>query len=329
MLAATSEIPTMIGVETLRFADAGNLEAARTWLNWARESITSGGGDDPLAGPPFARLWQKETATATADEIHLAAASLLTDKAFAADGAKVLAALRDKASSDDAKTAVDVALVNDYATTREWAKALPIAERLAGAHPDSDFLFGAYAISLGETGKVAEGEKLANERLAKRPKNETAMRALQNLAARRGDYDTAEKWSRQIVDAAASDENDYNEAAWVALFRGKDLDRATEDARHATSDGNGGSAAALHTLAAVYAETGNAVEARQALLKSLDSRPSSEPRSADWFVLGRIAETYGVSEAATAAYKRVTKEEPNGLTTWELTQKRLATLNVK
>jgi transglutaminase-like putative cysteine protease/tetratricopeptide (TPR) repeat protein len=326
LLAATSDAPSLIGHHALQLANAGKLDAARTWLNWARESIAAGGGDDPLDGAPFAKLWQKETATATADEIRVAAAALMDSKEFGKDSAAILEPARDKAANDAAKTAIDIALVKAYVQTKDWAKALPISERLATAHPDSDSAFAQYTITLAENGKAADAEKLANERLAKRAKNEAAMRALQNLTARRGDYESAEKWARKLIEDVEPNENDYNEAAWVALFRGKELDRAIEDARHATSDGSGGSAAALHTLAAVYAETGNTTEARQALLKSLDSRASAEPRSFDWFVLGRIAESYGVSDAAAAAYKRVTKEEPNGLTTWELTQKRLASL---
>jgi hypothetical protein len=326
LLAATSDAPSLIGHHALQLANAGKLDAARTWLNWARESIAAGGGDDPLDGAPFAKLWQKETATATADEIRVAAAALMDSKEFGKDSAAILEPARDKAANDAAKTAIDIALVKAYVQTKDWAKALPISERLATAHPDSDSAFAQYTITLAENSNAADAEKLANERLAKRAKNEAAMRALQNLTARRGDYEAAEKWARKLIEDVEPNENDYNEAAWVALFRGKELDRAIEDARHATSDGSGGSAAALHTLAAVYAETGNTTEARQALLKSLDSRASAEPRSFDWFVLGRIAESYGVSDAAAAAYKRVTKEEPNGLTTWELTQKRLASL---
>jgi tetratricopeptide (TPR) repeat protein len=327
LLAGMSNVPSMIGAEALKFAGEGKLDIARTWLNWAREVVAAGGGEDPLSGPPFARLWQKDTASATADEIRAAAASLLSEKEFARDGAGMLEPLRDKAASEDAKTAIDVALARDYRLLNDWAKLTPVAERLTKAHPDSDSAFMLYSDGLSGSGKGADAEKLANERLARHPKDSAAMRALLMTMSRRGDYEAAEAWAQRLVDGATPTAGDYNDAAWVALFRGKDLQRAIEDARHATGDGNGGNAAALHTLAAVYAETGNTVEARQALLKSLDSGPTGEPRSHDWFVLGRIAETYGVSDAASAAYKRVKKEEPDGLTTWELTQRRLASLH--
>jgi len=153
------------------------------------------------------------------------------------------------------------------------------------------------------------------------------MRSLIATATRRGDYEVAESWARKIVDDVNPSAVDYNNAALIALFRGKELDRAIEDAQRATKEGNAGSAASLHTLAAIYAETGNTVEARQALMKSLDLRPTSDPTSVDWFVLGRIAEAYGVTDAAATAYKRVKKEDPDGMTTWELTQRRLAAMH--
>jgi hypothetical protein len=47
LLAALSTSPDMIGASALKLANDGKTEAARTWLNWARESIAAGGGDDP------------------------------------------------------------------------------------------------------------------------------------------------------------------------------------------------------------------------------------------------------------------------------------------
>ena len=56
---------------------------------------------------------------------------------------------------------------------------------------------------------------------------------------------------------------------------------------------------------------------------------SDEPRSADWFVIGRIAENYGVNNAAAEAYGKVEKSDATGMSTYELTQKRMAALKTK
>jgi tetratricopeptide (TPR) repeat protein len=323
-LAGVSDPSDTIAISVLKLANDGKVDAARIWLNWVRESVTAGGGDDPLSGPAFARIWQKEKQTATLDEVRAGAAALMYSKDSAAEAAVVLAALRAKADRDETKTALDLALSRDYMVAKDWANLLPVAERLSKAHPDSGTAFGRWSIALARLGRVADAEALANERLARLPKDRDALSALSNDSAQKGDYDTALSLARKLVDDLTPTNGDYNHAAWLALFRGKDFDQAIEDARRASSNNSWG---ALHTLAALYAETGKSTEARQALLKSIERRTSDQPMSVDWFVLGRIAENYGVSDAAAVAYKKVKKEEePDGTTTWELTQKRIAQL---
>jgi Flp pilus assembly protein TadD len=329
LLAALSTSPDMIGAAALKLANDGKIEAARTWLNWARESIAAGGGDDPLAGPPFAKLWQKEKPTASLDEIRLAAASLMSSKTHAKDGVPVLLALRDGAPTDDARTAVDVAITGAYIVLGDWNKTIPFAERLAKAHPDSGSAFSIWTSALVQAGRQDEALTIAKERLARLPKDEYAMRAMARIAASKGDYDTAVTWARRTVDEVNPTTNDYNEAAWMALFTEKELDRAIADARRATADEARASYGSLHTLAALYAASGKSVEARQTLFTAMDRKATDEPGSEDWFVLGRIAENYGVRDAALAAYKRVEKGVLTGTSTWELTQKRLATIGGK
>ncbi|HJW96239.1 MAG TPA: hypothetical protein VJ901_21705, partial [Thermoanaerobaculia bacterium] len=58
----------------------------------------------------------------------------------------------------------------------------------------------------------------------------------------------------------------------------------------------------------------------------LDKSRRDQPDSSDWYVLGRMAENYGVREAALAAYKRVDKKENDGASVWELAQRRLAAM---
>jgi len=80
VLSAVRNEPGLIGWSALRFADAGDLESARQWLNWARDEISIGGGDDPMRGPAFAVIWPKNKQTATEEEIRAAAASLMFSK---------------------------------------------------------------------------------------------------------------------------------------------------------------------------------------------------------------------------------------------------------
>ncbi|HEV7489110.1 MAG TPA: DUF3857 domain-containing protein [Thermoanaerobaculia bacterium] len=320
--AATSTVDT-IGAAVLAFAEAGDLESARTWLNWVREDVQAGGGDDPLHGLPFATLWPKDNAATNADEIRIAAASLMLRKGEDR-GLTLLLAQREKAN-DRTKTWIDVALGAAYTDRKDWKSVVPIAERLTVAYPDSDNAFRMHVFALSLSGRTAEAEELAKKRLTKKPKDDEALRALSSNAAKAHDYATAAKYAEELVDELSPTQNDYNNAAWFELFAGN-VTHAMENARRATAEESQTSAAALHTLATLYAETGKNIEARDALLRTLDKSRRDQPDSSDWYVLGRMAENYGVREAALAAYKRVDKKENDGASVWELAQRRLAVM---
>ncbi|MGH9419249.1 MAG: tetratricopeptide repeat protein, partial [Thermoanaerobaculia bacterium] len=321
--ASTFTVDT-IGASVLAFADAGDLETARQWLNWVREDVQVGGGDDPLRGMPFAALWPKDNTTANADEIRTAAASMMLRK-NESRGIPILVAMREKAANDRTKSWIDVALSAAYANRKDWKNVVPIAERLQAAYPDSDNAFSTLVFSLSLSGRTADADALAKKRLEKKPKDDEALRALSSNAANARDYASAAKYAERIVDELTPTQNDYNNAAWFELFVGN-VTHAMENARRATAEESQTSAAALHTLATLYAETGKNIEARDALLRTLDKSRRDQPDSSDWYVLGRMAENYGVRDAALAAYKRVVKKEGDGASVWELAQRRLAAM---
>jgi len=327
LISAVLHEPEMIGWSALRFVEAGDVESARRWLNWAREEITTGGGDDPLDTSPFATLWAKGKQNATADEVRVAAASLMLRKPYAEKALPILEAAREKATSDDQRLHIDLALSAIASFGHEWSELQAISERLLKAVPDSASAFNMRATALTEGDHFDEAEKFAKARLDKLPKDEDAIRALGRVAMARGRYDECDKYYRQVIDELQPSSVDYNNAAWNILFIGKDLDRAIGYARQASSRGG---ASSLHTLAALYAESGKSLEAREALLKSMDDAGRDDPASHDWYVLARIAENYGATDAALAAYARVKKpSHPSSDDTYVLAQRRLAAIGKK
>ncbi|HVR40910.1 MAG TPA: DUF3857 domain-containing protein [Thermoanaerobaculia bacterium] len=325
-IRAVDNPPGPFAMTVLQFADAGKLDAARTWLNWAREDAKSGSTDDPLTGSAFAAIWPKSKTTATLDEIRVAAAALMIHEGYESKSAPILVAARETAS-DDLKPKIDAALLNIYTTEQSWDKAVPVAQRLFAAYPDSRFAFNSYTTVLTNAGKHAEAAALANKRLEQLPKDSDALRALSDSAIQNGDFAAAEKFLLRIIDEQSPTTNDYNGMAWLALFTGNELDRAIGFARRAVGDDKAPDSASLHTLAALLAETGKGVEAREVLLRRLEVGSSSRPNSDDWYVLGRIAEDFGVSDAALAAYKRVEKSTSVRKTTsYELTARRMSAL---
>src|SRR5205085_6564507 len=141
VISASDKDAELIGWKVLGFADAGDIESGRKWLNWTRENISRASGDDPLAGSPFAVLWAKDKATATVDELRLAAASLMIKKRVSAKAEPILLAARATATTDDVRNAIDASLFAIYAIREDTAKALPVAQRLATALPSSPTAF--------------------------------------------------------------------------------------------------------------------------------------------------------------------------------------------
>jgi tetratricopeptide (TPR) repeat protein len=274
---------------------------------------------------PFASLWPKDNAATNAEEIRIAAASLMLHKDDER-GLPVLLSMRDKVTAERIKTWIDVAIAAAYTERKDWKNVVPIAERLLTAYPESDNAFRMHVFALSLSGRTAEAEEFGKKRLAKKPKDDEALRALSSNAAKARDYAAAAKYAEQLVDELSPTQNDYNNAAWFELFAGN-VTHAMENARRATAEESQTSAAALHTLATLYAETGKNIEARDALLRTLDKSRREQPDSSDWYVLGRMAENYGVRDAALAAYKRVVKKDPgDGASVWELAQRRLAVM---
>ncbi|HYR29373.1 MAG TPA: hypothetical protein VEU30_12960, partial [Thermoanaerobaculia bacterium] len=97
------------------------------------------------------------------------------------------------------------------------------------------------------------------------------------------------------------------------------LERALQHALQATGDKVEPDEHYFHTLATLYAEADKPLEAREAMLASMRLAQRYEPGDDDWYIIGRIAETYGVKDTAAAAYKRVPKAKENdydsGMTT--------------
>jgi tetratricopeptide (TPR) repeat protein len=295
-----------LGEAALLFADRGEIDRARVWLNWARENVWNGDGDDPLMRPPFAMVWPKAKQTATAEEVRLAAAMQIaghTDEKL-----DLLLKLRESAASDAIRTAIDVALVSAYSEHDRDAEALPVARRLHASHPDSTSAFYSLVSALYNTGHYDEATAMAKKRLERVPNDADALRLLAHIAAAKADYTAAETWAQQLIDNTTPIRNDFNNAAWYGLLTGN-LERAAKNALQATDDKDEAArdSAALHTLASIYAESDKPLQAREALLSSMDQGGREQPDADDWYVLGRIAETYGVREAAISAYKRVPK----------------------
>jgi transglutaminase-like putative cysteine protease/Flp pilus assembly protein TadD len=326
---ATTRFPAPIGLEVLDRISAGDLPGARLLLDWLREDWHLAGGDDPLAGAAFPRLWTKGK-DADAATMKLAAASILTAyKPTAAQGLVILEAAGDSAPSGTEKQNTLLALLDGHLHLDQYEKALAVSADLAKQYPESRRAFLAESFTLRALGRFDEAEALAADRSRLLSGDVDAMRALEYSAMDRGDYIKTHALTQKIIDEGKAQPEDLNAIAWISLFAPKVDPSDVEAALKATQLSNNNTSFS-HTLGCLYAELGKTKEAREVLVQSMDSLRLDEPDPNYWYAFGRIAEQYGERDVAITDYNRVTKpkrpiEIPDS--TYRLAQLRLQALH--
>jgi hypothetical protein len=315
-------------------------------------------GAGATAGPPGARAEEGAT-RADLEAARCAAASLAatgTGSANAAAGEAIVAVLRacrgtagngsaaagvaagsgagDSGAAEARQLALEVALAEAHAGMGRFRELLAVASGLAAARPDSTIAFGLQARALAGLARWADLAALAGQRLLARPEDVAALRVAAQAASRRGDLETAAGLLRRVVAGGRENAGDLNELAWLALVRGRADDQAVEDAQRAAALSGYRDAAALHTLASLYAERGRPAESYRIVVQSIEARPATgpgaaEPAAADWYVFGHLAESYGLPDVARRLYARVRPGRPDEidpLSAFRLAQARLAAL---
>lgn len=326
-IAASDDMYAQVGAEAFARAEAGDLVGARQWLDWARETLLPSGGDDPLGGSPFPRMWTKGSQDGSA-RIRLAAAALACGIPSLA--AVVEPVLRDTAAiRESGVSAEDLEIVSAFCelSQKKWDALAARTAKLLKTHPTSDRAFLFQSAALTRLARYDEAEKLANDRITRLPDDPIALQSLTMVRLAREDYAGVEKAGLALIAKGKATPVDYNNLAWNGLFT-KVTDKSIEWAQKGAGSSEKRNASGLHTLAALHADLGHSVQAREALLESIDVRGREEPEPHDWYVFGRIAENYGEVETAREDYTRVTpsKDGIRGGSTYWLAQKRLASL---
>jgi len=313
-----------LGREALRHLDAGDEAGARRWLEWAAVELPAPKGFfvDPFSASPFGFLWNvlKQNRLKTAAAI-LAAPGGKSDEAL-----QILSEFQQAETPKSQLLHVDRTLARAYIRRSEWERVLEIAQRVqpsykSASEPRQWKLLAL--LSLNRVGELNAGEEQHPTKV-----NDSAQAWAEGFrAAKRGDFDLSQKLLRPLADdpSAKADPQVFNELAWNALFRDEPpTEAALADAVKANAATNYRTTEYLHTLATVHAELGQGVEARKFLMQAIDAR-DGKTEHVDLYVLGRIAEGYGLKEIAARHYAQVERDEAAN-STYNLAQRGLKRL---
>jgi len=304
---ATDRAWPALGAEIVRLAGAGDAAGAARWLAWAREDVPGLPGDPASPAGILAAL-ARPGAPLDAAGARRAGAALL---AWADDRGETLPLLAP-APGDDAAARLALALARTEAAraAKRPAAALAAADDALAQDPASRDAFAAKAWALRRLGRAAEVDRAADAVLAHRPDDPEVLGLLASSRLLSGDLDGAAHTFRRLIDAGRATPPIYNDAAWLELFRGGATPLALDWARRAVEGSPAGERASQNTLAALHAALGQAGEAREVFLRSIEGKDKLDPE--DWYVFGRIAEAWGLDAAARAAYGRVEPSKVDG-----------------
>ncbi len=323
-LVASEDVIAGLALEALRSLARGEPEVARRWLDWAAEEYPELGIEDPLIERVFPRLWRAlEGADAAA--MRVAAATLLVEEGLTEAGVPILAERLAARPAGDEALLLRIAMLDAHMNERRFAEAHELAREVLAA-TGSKAAFGAAVDSLLALERFEEAEAAISKRLALAPDDRAALRAQGRLAAGRMDLDLHFATCQKLQELDAANGSTYNGWAWMHLFREPLAAEAVELAERAAQLTDYERWDVLHTLASVYASAGHPEAAYKTIVKGVDLKPDKTPGEADWYVLGRIAEEYGLDDDARAYYRRVGDDEEDGPTTAALATRRLASL---
>ncbi|MGA8406275.1 MAG: DUF3857 domain-containing protein [Candidatus Acidiferrales bacterium] len=324
----TSEKPNSIGLEILDRVASGDLTGARVLLDWEREDQHIAGGDDPLAGAAFPRIWTKGQ-EATAEQMKIAGAAILVQtKPTAKQGVAILEPLLASAPNDAAKLNIQLALASGYENLEAFDKLDAVTSDVAKQYPESRLLFLDRSQALRNLRRFDEADALANDRLKRLPDDVDAYVALSFLEQARDDYPAAIAFEQKIQASGKADGSTLNAIAWISLFTAKVTDADVQTAIR-SSQMSPNSWYILHTLGCLYAEVGKTREAHDVFLQAMDLDSLDEPNLQFWYGFGRIAEQFGERDLAVTDYNKVTAPKESADipgSTYLLAQRRLKVL---
>lgn len=212
------------------------------------------------------------------------------------------------AKSDLERARLTMVLAYAYVAQERWADIVPLGQELMKAYPNSVRAFSIAVMAYTRLNDFDEWEKLVRARMQEHPDELAYTRSAFELAVYRKQFGKAREIIKALIDKGEATSSDMNSYAWFALLLPDPIDQDSLDVAQRANDlTKNNNFAILHTLACIDAQAGKTSQARELLVKAMNSVNLEEPNSEIWFGFGLIAERYGVLDGAATMYGRIEK----------------------
>jgi hypothetical protein len=305
-LLGTSYNPATLGTAALDSLDAHRPDAARQWLKWAHESISTNWDAESIERRGFARLWSPET-SASEDELRVAAAALAATDAAAEREIDILQSAYSTANGER-RQELGVALGVGYLTASRWRDAIPLFEEVW----QGDRRWKV-ALEMLIEAELLVGDSGAADRALTSAESGVEDAEIKQLRSTimfvEGDVAIARELLGEVVDSGNATIAARNDLGWVAVAESSPDTKALDVQRNLFTEHQGQlSAAPYHTLACLYAVNGRGAEARDALRRLVTGFGGTISPAQVQLIEGLLAESYGERAIARRFYEQAMKD---------------------
>ncbi|MBN2243974.1 MAG: DUF3857 domain-containing protein [Acidobacteria bacterium] len=303
-LAGFGGTTAMIGKQLILWIDEGEMQRVSRWLDWLAEGAGIDRNEDVLKGNPLQWIWTAGK-KGSVEEMRLAAAGLMADGTYGDLPIRIIEEKIGSHGESSFETGRNVVISLAGYNSKRYETVLEAVEKLLQAHPRSSTAFYMKIISLIYLKRYDDAEKELQQRLNRFPGETDTAALYAEISRYKEDFNEHRERLKVLIQSGKATFGEYNNLAWLDIMEDRVTAETLQYIQQAVAMTQNSNANCLHTLATVYAELGRVTEARDVLMALLQSRSEQELESADWYVLGRIAEHYGASDAAVEAYGKV------------------------
>jgi tetratricopeptide (TPR) repeat protein len=298
-----------VGQHVLKLLRKGDVAGATRWFQWLVSDPAAGtsGGHRAAIQIHDEEVKRGGVARPSREIIELAAAMTLEGSA----GKDALPILRRCAvTRETSKRLCEDRLGERLWDTKAWPELEELTRQLLVRSPGDPDVISTRTFTLVRLGRAKDAVAMIEDALAKRPADVELIRMRYYAALASGGWAEARPWADKLTQHGQARVDDLNNVAWTRLYHDPASDQARALGERAERMQTRLAPNLAHTLAAIEAESDRPSSAWRYLQSALEHRVDGAPSSEDWYVVGRIAESYGLREDAIAAYRRVVKPDP-------------------